>query len=263
MSKDQGKAIYLFCSKGFPCGASERSEMSKEEGRKALEMAGSIGVGASEMGANWASLNTLNFSSILENLGQEIGMSSFEWQKILSQAGLWMIDGLDARITNLQNKAVEQSTAIELRQMFGVPISLLAMPVFVELEGMELAAKIDLKQEALATSQLWEQINNRLLYAIQLFLAEQINLVEEDKLAHEAALTESKKEADDVPALAETIQRIGEKFKLKLAELEKNKDSLLNAFSKVSKNTIASVERVFETTVFSARGQSLTTVSIK
>jgi hypothetical protein len=262
LSKDQGEANYLFCSKDFPCVADERSEMKKKEGRTALQMAGSIGVDASEMGANWASLGMLNFSSILEGLGQEIGMSDFEWQKILAQAGLWMIDGLDAKIDNLQKMEVEQSTSIKLRRMFGVPLSLLAMPVFVELENMELAAKINLKKESIEASQLWEQINNRLLYVIQLFLAEQINLVEEDRLAHEAALAESKKEAEGVSLLA-TIQGVEEKFKSKLDELNRNKDLLLMAFSKVSRDVVNSVERAFETTIFSASSQCLKAVSIQ
>lgn len=236
--------------------------MAEKKSQNALEMAGRIGVKASEMGANWASLSNINLSSILENIGQEIGMTDFEWQKILAQAGLWMIDGLDAKIENLQKMSVEQSTAIELRKMFGVPLSLLATPVFVELERMELDAKIISKQEAVETSQLWEQINNRVLYVIQLFLAEQFSLVEEEKLAHEDALAKSKKEADGVPALAETIQGLEEKFKSKLDELNKKRDLLLMAFSKVSKNVIDSVERVFETTVFSAREQSLKTATI-
>lgn len=233
--------------------------MAEKGNRTALEMAESIKVDKSEMGANWALLSNINLSSILENLGQEIGMSNFEWQKILAQAGLWMIDSLDAKIENLQKMSVEQSTAIELRKMFGVPLSLLAMPVFVELERMELDAKIISKQEAMETSQLWEQINNRVLYVIQLFLAEQYSLVEEEKLAHEAALAASKKEAEGAPALAETIQGLEERFKLKLNELNKKRDLLLMAFSKVSKNVINSVERAFETTVFSVRGQSLKT----
>jgi hypothetical protein len=231
--------------------------MAEKEKRTALEMAESIGANPSKIEANWASVGKLNFFSILENLGEEIGMSRLEWQKILSQTGTWMIDNLDQRIANLQNMAVEQSTAIELRKMFGTPMSLLAMPVFVELEAMELAAKISLKQEAMETSQLWEQINNRLLYAIQLFLAEQINLVEEDRLAHEVALAESKKEADGASALSETIQKLEEKFKLKLNELSKNKDLLLEAFSKVSRNVVNSVEKAFETTIFSAANQNL------
>ncbi len=236
--------------------------MAEKENRTALDMARSIGVNESEIGTNWTSLGNINFFSILKNLGEELGMNEIEWQKILSQAGIWMIGGLDAKIANLQEMMVEQSTAIELRKMFGVPMSLLAMPVFVELEGMELTAKVNLKQEAIETSQLWEQINNRLLYAIQLFLAEQINLVEEDKIAHEVALAESKKEAEEVPALAETIQSIEEKFRLKLNKLNKNKDLLLATFSKVSRSVVDSVERTFETTIFSAASQNLKTISI-
>ena len=237
--------------------------MAEKENRSAIEMAASIGSKPSEIDQNWAALSGINISSILENLGEEIGISKIEWQKILSQAGLWMVNGLDNKIAGLQNKIVEQTTAVELRKMFGVPLSLLAMPVFVELEKMELNARADLKQEALLTSQIWEQISNRLLYMVQLFLAEQINLVEEENLAHKAALRESKKQAEGASGLMETMTGLEEQFKLKMEDLEKKKNLLANAFVKVKGNIINSVEKVFETTVFSANNQSLTTSLVK
>jgi len=45
--------------------------------------------------------------------------------------------------------------------------------------------------------------------------------------------------------------------------LEKKKNLLANAFVKVKGNIINSVEKVFETTVFSANNQSLTTSLVK
>lgn len=237
--------------------------MAEKENRTAVEMAASIGSEPSEADQNWNALNGINISYILENLGEEIGIGEIEWQKILSQAGLWMVNGLDNKIAGLQTKVVEQATAVELRKMFGVPLSLLAMPVFVELEKIELNARADLKQEALLTSQIWEQITNRLLYMIQLFLAEQINLVEEENLAHKAALGESKKQADGTLGLAETMQSLEEQFKLKMDDLEKKKKLLVGAFVKVKGSIVNSVEQVFETTVFSANNQSLSVSSVK
>lgn len=237
--------------------------MAEKENRTAVEMAASIGSEPSEIDQNWAALGNVNISSVLENLGEEVGINKIEWQGILSQAGLWMINGLDNKIAGLQKKIVEQTTAVELRKMFGVPLSLLAMPVFVELEKMELNARADLKQEAFLSSQIWEQISNRLLYMVQLFLAEQINLVEEENLAHKAALVESKKQAEGASGLAETMADLEGQFKLKMEDLEEKKNLLFGAFVKVKGNIIGSVERVFETTIFSANSQSLSVSSVK
>ena len=231
--------------------------------RKALEMAGSIGVEPSQVGLEWTSLQSINSSSILENAGEEAGIENSQWQKLLAQSGSWMIDGLDQKIFEIQNKVVEQTTAIELRKMFGIPLSLLALPVFVELEKMELFAKIDLKKEAMMTSQMWEQINNRVLYMVQLFLAEQINLVEDEEKAHQGALSESKKEADGISSLGKTMGNVENQFSLKLKELKEKKESLMNVFKKIGGDLVNTVERAFETTVFNASRQSTAVTAIQ
>jgi len=224
--------------------------------RNPIEMAGSIGVEPSQLDSEWLSLQNIDLSSILENAGEEAGIENRQWQKLLSQAGSWILDGLDQKIFEIQSKVVEQTTAIELRKMFGIPLSLLAMPVFVELAGMELAAKIDLKKEAMITSQIWEQINNRVLYMVQLFLAEQINLLEDEEKAHQGALSESKKEADGVSGLAETMGNVGDQFDLKLKEIKEKKESLISVFKKIGGSFVNTIERAFETTVFSAARQN-------
>lgn len=224
--------------------------------RTALEMAGSIGVDSVGINRNWAALGNIDLRSALDNLGSELreefGIEAFEWQKIIAQAGSWLIDGLDQKIISVQEKVVEENTATELRKMFGLPLSLLATPVFIELEKMELLAKMEVKQEASELTEVWEQINYRVLYYVQLFLAEQLNKIEEERLAHEAALDESKAEAEGVGLLSSTIQGVEIKFRTKIAELEKNKNTLLKTFEKLRTNTVSTVQRAFETTVFSA-----------
>lgn len=237
--------------------------MAEKENRSALQMAASIGSSPSELSQEYASLSKVNISVVLENFGKEIGLNASEWQKILAQAGLWMIDSLDQKIIDLQNKAVEQSTAIKLREMFGVPLSLLAMPVFVELEKIEINAKIDLKEEADSISQIWNQINSRLLHVVGLFLAEQINLIEEEFLAHQAALNACKKEAEGTSALAETMQNVEKQFELKMNQLSAAKNLLTKTFSSGIINLKNSVEGTFEITVFNASQQSLTINSIQ
>ncbi len=232
--------------------------------RKAVEMAASIGSQPKEIENNWKSLGMRNLSlkEQLETMGSEMQIEDREWQKLLSQAGSWLIDLLDQKIENIQTKVVEQETAIELRRLFGVPLSLLAMPVFVELEKMELLAKMDLKNEAIDIAQIWEQINNRVLYMIQIFLAGQIEAVENEEKAHQEALKSSQNEAKGMEALSGTVHQVEDKFSLKLKALKERKKLLLQNFKKVGGNMQNYIGNSFETTIFSASRQSVQPVAV-
>lgn len=232
--------------------------------RKAVEMAASIGSQPKEIDLQWVhlGLQRIDINSQLENMGSELQIENGEWQKLLSQAGFCLVDLLNQKIENIQVKVVEQATAIELRQLFGVPLSLLAMPVFVELEKMELLARIDLQKEATSISQIWEQINNRVLYMMQLFLAGQIEQVEKEEKAHQAALTSSQKEAKGFEALSGTVNQVENKFSIKLEELKKKKELLFENFKKVGGNIQSLVESSFEKTIFSASKQSTQPITI-
>ena len=237
--------------------------MEKESNRQrtAVEMAQSIGNKPSENPWEATNKNDFDLEYELNNMGQEVGIEERDWQKLLSQAGVWMVELLDQKIENIQAKVVEQETAIELRKLFGVPLSLLAMPVFVELEKMELLARMDLKQEALDISQIWEQINNRILYMIQLFLASQIEEVAKEEKAHQEALKASQKEAEGLSLLSETVRGVEEKFEFKLEEIKKKKETLFDNFKKVSGNIQNLIEGSFEN-IFEAGKQSLQPIVI-
>lgn len=238
--------------------------MEKNSNRKAVEMAIGIGSKPKEAGSQWAYLGSqkINIDSQLQEMGPELQIENGDWQKFLSQSGSWLIDLLDQKIENIQAKVVEQETAVELRQLFGVPLSLLAMPVFVELEKMELLARIDLKNEAINISQIWEQINNRVLYMVQLFLAGQIEQIEDEEKAHQEALQSSQKEAKGLEALSGTVNQVENKFSTKLEELKKKKELLFTNFKKVGGNIQSLVESSFEKTIFSAGGQSIQPATI-
>jgi len=232
--------------------------------RTAVEMATSIGGNPKELGDSWKMLGmkNLNITEQLKNIGSEIPIEDSDWQKLLSQTGTWMIGLLDQKIENIQSKVVEQETAIELRQLFGVPLSLLAMPVFVELEKMELLSRIDLKMEAISIEKIWEQINARVLYMVQLFLAEQIETVEKEEEAHLLALKSSQNEAKDLEALSGTMHQVENQFDAKLEELKKKKTLLLTNFKKVSGQIQNSIEGFFEQTVFMSSKQSTQPIAI-
>ena len=232
--------------------------MEKDINRKAVEMAISIGSKPGEVNNDWAFLKSENLSidKKLENIGSEAQIEDGEWQKILMQSGSWLIELLNQKVDNIQTKMVEQETAIELRKLFGVPLSLLAMPVFVELEKMELLARMDLKTEAIDISQIWEQINNRVLYMVQLFLAEQIEQIEIEEKAHQEALKSSQNEAKGLDALSETVHQVENKFTAKLEELKQRKNLLLNKFNEIGGNMQDLISNSFEKTIFSASRQN-------
>lgn len=230
----------------------------------AVEMAASIGSDPKQIGENWKLLGmkNLDITEQLAEIGSEIPVEDSDWQKLLSQAGTWMIDLFDQKIESLQAKVVEQETAIELRKLFGTPLSLLAMPVFMKLEKMELLARMDLKIEAINIEKIWEQISSRVLYMIQLFLAEQISAVEKEEEAHLLALKSAQNEAKGLEALSGTMHQVNSKFDVKLDELRNKKASLLKNFQKISGNIRSSVESSFEQTIFSASRQSTQPIAI-
>jgi len=233
--------------------------MEKDTNRKAVEMAISIGSKPGEINNDWVFLKSenLNIDRKLENIGSEAQIEDGEWQKILMKSGSWLIELLNQKIDNIQTKMVEQETAIELRKLFGVPLSLLAMPVFVELEKMELLARMDLKTEAIDISQIWEQINNRVLYMVQLFLAEQIEQIEIEEKAHQEALKSSQNEAKGLEALSETVHQVENKFTVKLEELKQRKNLLLNKFKEIGGNMQDLIVDSFEKTIFTASRQNI------
>lgn len=241
-----------------------KGKMEKNPNRRAVEMAASIGSQPKEIESPWTDLGSqkVNIDSALQDMGSEMQIENAKWQKLLSQSGSWLIDLLDRKIENIQAKVVEQETAVELRQLFGVPLSLLAMPVFVELEKMEFLARMDLKKEATDISQIWEQINNRVFYMVQLFLAGQIEEVEKEEKAHLEALESSQNEGKGLEALSGTLQQVENKFSVKLKELKKKKELLFENFKKVGGNIQSLVEHSFETTVFSASRQSIQPIAI-
>jgi len=242
----------------------KKGKMEKNPNRKAVEMAVSIGSKPKEVSDQWASLGAQKFDihSQLEAIGSELHIENGEWQKLLSQVGSWLVNLLDQKIENIQAKVVEQETAVELRRLFGMPLSLLAMPVFVELEKMELLAKIDLTKEAIDISQIWEQINNRVLYMVQLFLAGQIEQIETEEKAHQKAFEASQNEAKGLEALSGTVHLVEDKFSLKLKELKEKKELLFENFRKVGGNIQNLVESSFEKTIFNASRQSTQPIAI-
>ena len=110
---------------------------------------------------------------------------------------------------------------------------------------------------------MWEQVTANLLNAIKIFLFEQIAKIEDEKEAHELALNSARKEAEGRPDLSETILSVEEKIKIKIADLEKKKTSLILIFTQVMDNAVEKPEKIFHTTIFEASMQNTKTSLIQ
>ncbi len=216
-------------------------------------MASSIGSGPSEIKQDWQELGSF---------GHEFADAQMILRNMIG-ANLWELSNFEERLAGLQEAAIEQATAIELRKKFGIPLSLLATPVFIELEKIEADSRIKLKEGSLFATKMWEQVTANLLNAIKIFLFEQIAKIEDEKEAHELALNSARKEAEGRPDLSETILSVEEKIKIKIADLEKKKTSLILIFTQVMDNAVEKPEKIFHTTIFEASMQNTKTSLIQ
>jgi hypothetical protein len=231
--------------------------MEKKED-SAVAMATKMGSKPEESGTNWSFLDQIDFAKTLENSGEQSNIDQSTWKKIFIQVGLGeIINVLETGIDKLIKQVVEQNTSELLRKKFGKCQFLLAMPTFMRLCGMEINAKTDLKQEALLTSQLWEQLKSSLFYTIQFLLAEQINSIEEKNKAYQTALDKTEQEAAEIPGLAGIMSDVKKQFLEKINDGKKKKTDLIEIFNNIGSGFVTSIENVFGTTVFAASHQSI------
>lgn len=232
--------------------------------RKAVEMALSVGSAPQEPAGEWQQLavNGAMTTEQLGRIGAEIPFLDPNWQNILTQSGPWLLALFEQKIANIQSRVVEQATAIELRLLFGRPASLLAMPVFLELEKMEYLARLDLKTEAASIERIWEQIEKKIFYQLQLFLAEQIEILAKEEKAHAAALLAARSQASGIESLSTSLQKIERQFADKLADLKQQKELLLFSFQKISGQIPGSIKNLFQQTIFSASRQAIEPMAI-
>lgn len=225
--------------------------------KSAIEMAASIGSNTADQSKEWQQLGNIDLGSILKDIGQELGISWSEWCKILTNTGSWIIDSIDGRLFALQQKKVEQETSIELRESFGLPKVDLALPVFAQLAGIEARARAALKSEANAVTGQIERIKNEILNNFALFIASEINKLEEEEEMHSKALELSKTETDGVLVL-ENVASISEtRLQSHLEKLKSKKNGLAETFRELMEKINQKINSKFEVTVFSANRQSL------
>ncbi len=236
---------------------------ARQKKRTAVEMAASVGSSVVLPDQFWQDFSRLDLSTVLRDLGKELGFSWLEWAAIINGAGMWLVESLDKAAANLQAQVVEQQTAIELRQTFGVPHSDLALPVFMELAVMEADARQALQQGAASVEAMWARLREQVFYTIQLFLANRINQVEEEERANKQALMVAKEHAKGhEQVLAPERTAVDARFKQTLRDLSTKKDELMQAFRQLTGGAVRGVERALEATVFQASRQSLAVTQV-
>lgn len=230
--------------------ATERKKMSlegKKDKRSAVDMANSVGSSITLPDKSWLDLSIFNLA---------------EWQNFLVQSGPWLLNSLELQIADLQKLAVEQATAIDLRQTFGLPQLELALPVFAQLANMEAEARKSLREGALQAEVIINQIRNEIERNLAIFFAAQINQLEDQEQAHLEALAAVEKETSNQENLAEVAKQSKVPLEKKIQELRREKNELVDLLNSFLTGVGNKIRGAFETTVFQASQQSLAITGI-
>jgi len=219
----------------------------KKDKRSAVDMASSVGSSITLPDKSWLDLSIFNLA---------------EWQNFLAQSGPWLLNSLELQIADLKKLAVEQATAIDLRQTFGLPQLELALPVFAQLASMEAEARKLLREGALQAEVIINQINNEIERNLAIFFAAQINQLEDQEQAHLEALVAVEKEIDNQENLVEVAKQSKVPLEKKIQELRREKNELVDLLNSFLTRIDSKIRGAFETTVFQASQQSLAITSI-
>lgn len=227
----------------------------------AIEMAVSIGDEAVELDAFWANVNDFNFPDLLRDLGSNLGLTGGEWNSFLANAGFGLLGFFETQLNTAKLAWQEQATAERNRAKFGMPEIELALPIYAKLAAMEARAREALQHHAEQAEVIWDEINQQLVYAVELFLASRINVLEDDALAHEAALKQSKEYTAEEEGLENVDMQVETKMDAKQLTITEEVEKLVQAF-KLFRNKVAEKGMKLQGTIFEASGQSLAISSI-
>lgn len=230
--------------------------MSKEKGAKApSEMAISIGDKPEILGREWTAPSFFMQLGI-DLMGREFGLESKVWQEMLARFAFYITNNLETLMDSLETSMVEQLTAKKLREKFGEPLSDLALPVYALLAKMEVEAQTQAKMNAIQVEFFWNNMKSNVIHMMGLFLAAEINKVEQNEQAHKAALANAEQETVD-PALKTVKTRIQDRFKNSLENLKSQKSALSGVLEAMANKIVAPIQRSFSVTVFETARQQV------
>jgi len=196
-------------------------------------MAKSIGGQPSELRKSWLALSQqgLTPESVVQNLGSMESAGNFESLQSLIQLEPALATGLNQLLGQLIGNVIEQTTASELINAFGVPESLLAMPVFLELQVMEVESQRAVRQSAEIVRYQWQKMVDQIISQLKLFLAERIYSLEQKKQAHQQAWSDSRATAGTTHELNGTMATLDSRFMSEISQLDQQIKQLSQSLS--------------------------------
>jgi hypothetical protein len=159
----------------------------------------------------------------------ETGLSN-----ILVRTGGNLLESLPATLAGLLPRLKEKLAASELLKRFRKPESLLAVPVFMELSRMDVEAYMELQKSQGEIKSAVDRLKEQVAGALQLFIAEQVNLVEGQLKQHEVAFESSAKiSSETAGGLHKQLGEFEPKFADKKQKLNETRRALYGLWGKV------------------------------
>ena len=121
-----------------------------------------------------------------------------------------------------------------MEKAFGEPESALAIPVSLKLAQDEVRARQKVRGETGLVASTLQRAIMEMRYSVQLFIAEQVNQVDEKLMAHQVALESSNHIVQETVEVAPRMSAAQSKFDRGMASLRARKNKLLHLFQEVS-----------------------------
>ena len=164
-----------------------------------------------------------------------------------------LLQSIDKQLTAMGDKAMEQLAAHFLREKFGTPNGLLAVPVFADLAQKETFARRDTQTGAQESLVLLDQVKTQVIAEIQLLIADQINQLDQQIKQLQEAKTTSQAIAKKTPEISDELQEYQPQFTKEFNQLEQHKLELQSLFKAIARRFDTAIDKQ---TIFETAGQS-------
>jgi hypothetical protein len=181
---------------------------------------------------------------LLENISQNLELSSQSLIEILSLSGETLIELIQTEIDQLAQKAKEQVASLFLRKKFGEPGDPMVSVVFAQLAQREVLTKKDSRESANEVAKLTERFEKQILSQFKILIANQINKIEKERKKYVEAEKTSNEIGNQTPEITEQMQGYRPKFAEKFKDFEEQKKSLTNLYKKIDTYLLPQNNRV-------------------
>ena len=164
-----------------------------------------------------------------------------------------LLQSIDQQLIALGETTQEQLAAHFLREKFGTPDSLLAVPVFADLAQKETFARRDTQTSAQESLVLMDQVKIQIIAEIQLLIADQINQLDRQMKQLQEAKTTSQAIADETPEIDKELKSYQAQFAEEFKQLKQHKLELQSLFKAIAQRFDTAIDKQ---TIFETAGQS-------